>query len=188
MGGSAPDDRYYFSARVELNDTATDLVAGDAQLVKDQVPVPAHRTVEGLSYRAKTERVSTSPVTLRTTVTVTNTSDERVEATIASQCPVNLFVYQDAVSRDASPLRDPVWYPTLICYMQMLNFKLLPGESREFTARVTATEILSDSLPDARYYFTVVVWTQGRRIVLAAGDAELYLPPESRENDIPLTP
>ena len=49
MGDSLPDGRYYFSARVELNDTATDLVAGDAQFAKDKVPVPALRIVEGLS-------------------------------------------------------------------------------------------------------------------------------------------
>src|SRR5690606_2756215 len=58
------------------------------------------------------------------------------------------------------------------CTMQLVELDLAPGESREFQASTRADEILGDSLPVGRYYFTALLRPNGRAGEVPAGEGD----------------
>ena len=127
-------------------------------------------TAEGVTYTAETRIAETAPVTMYTTVRVENTSSGRQEVTFPDGCVVLLRAYRDAARTGA-----PAWDQQrgVACTMQLVTMSLAPGESREFLARATADQILGDSLPPGRYYFTALLRPAGRAVEVPAGEGEL---------------
>jgi hypothetical protein len=131
---------------------------------------PQRAAVGGVTYSAETRIAETAPVTVYATARVENTSSTQQEVTFPDGCVVLLRAYRDA-SRTGAPAWDQ--QQGAVCTMMLVQVSLAPGESREFVASVRADEILGDSLPAGRYYFTAVLRPDGQRVEIAAGKAEL---------------
>jgi hypothetical protein len=85
-----------------------------------------------------------------------------------------LFVYRDRARRDAAPCSgEPDWRSAWRCEGGFNEAWLNGGQSWMLEGEATAQEILGDSLPPGRYYFAAVVQTEGQKIYLSAGDANL---------------
>ena len=127
-------------------------------------------TVEGVTYTAEVRIAETAPPTVYATARVENRSSSRQDITFPDGCVVLLRAYRDAARTGA-----PAWdqQQGAICTMQLVVLDLAPGESREFQASVRADEILGDSLPAGRYYFTALLRPNGRVVEVSAGEAEL---------------
>lgn len=127
-------------------------------------------TVEGVMYTAETRIAETAPPTVYATARAENTSSSRQEVTFPDGCVVLLRAYRDAARTGA-----PAWdqQQGVMCTMQLVELSLAPGESREFLASARADQILGDSLPAGRYYFTAVLRPNGRVVEVPAGEAEL---------------
>ena len=50
---------------------------------------------------------------------------------------------------------------------------LQQGDSRTFSLRASARDILGERLPPGRYYFVAVVRAEERAVYLSAGEADL---------------
>jgi len=127
-------------------------------------------TVEGVTYTAETRIAETAPPTVYATARVENTSSSRQDITFPDGCVVLLRAYRDAARAGA-----PAWdqQRDAMCTMQLVELSLAPGESREFLASARADQILGDSLPAGRYYFTAVLRPNGRVVEVPAGEGEL---------------
>lgn len=127
-------------------------------------------TVGGVTYSAVTRIAETAPVTVYATARAKNTSSGRQEVTFPDGCVVLLRAYRDAARTGA-----PAWDQQrgVACTMQLVTMSLAPGETREFLARATADQILGDSLPAGRYYFTALLRPDGQAVEVPAGDGEL---------------
>lgn len=131
---------------------------------------PQQATVGGVRYTAETRIAETAPVTVYATARVENTSSTQQGVTFPDGCVVLLRAYRDPARTGA-----PAWdqQQGAVCTMMLVQLSLAPGESREFVAGARADEILGDSLPAGRYYFTAVLRPDGQRVEVAAGEAEL---------------
>ncbi len=142
--------------------------AGEQDLPK---PAPPIETVEGLTFRAETRVVENEgrPRRLRTRVIITNRSTQRVRIHYGD-CSPQLRAYRHAhrSGRPAwyegrLPSQDPntkIW--TRICDAYGLHDVMGPGDSavvQRFQMEPTVREVLGDSLPEGRYFFTAVFRT-----------------------------
>jgi hypothetical protein len=109
--------------------------------------------------------------TVRTLVSVTNTSRKRVTTTVPRDCPVLAYAYRSAALRDSVPARAAAWSPPERCYNYEHPFALEPGQSWVFAHDVPASKIVAHT-GSGRFWFTALI--AGRTAVfLAAGDLEL---------------
>lgn len=156
---------YYFRAMVRLNGDSTEIAAGKLALPK---LAPSIETVEGLTFRAETRVAENEgrPKRLLTRVIVTNHNTRRVEVNYGN-CSPQLRAY-----RHAHRSGRPVWYEgrlpgkdpktgmlTRICDAYGLVDIIDPGDSlvvERFQLEPTVREVLGDSLPERRYFFTAV--------------------------------
>lgn len=136
-------------------------------------PASEVRVFESVEYRAETQVMESFPVQLRTRATVTNRAGRTAEVVFPDGCVVLLRAYRSP-ERSGPPAWDQAG--AVGCTMALVEVALAPGEAREFSTGASARDILGDSLPDARYYFTAVLRPGGTEVEVAAGDAELAVP------------
>lgn len=129
------------------------------------------RTVGGVAYRAETLVLESFPVQLRPQVRMRNETGDDVTVTFPDGCLVYLRAYRDA-SRTGKPAWDQA--AVLGCTAALAPVSLAAGDSTILRGpAVSAAEILGDSLPAARYFFTAVLRPESQEVELAAGEAEL---------------
>ncbi len=111
------------------------------------------------------------PVQLHAMVSVRNVTDAATTATFPDGCLILLRAYRDA-SRTGKPAWDEA--RSRVCTMAIESFTLAPHDSTVISGRtIGAAEILGDSLPPGRYYFTALVRPGGQAVELVAGVADL---------------
>lgn len=133
--------------------------------------IRAYRTVEGVEYRAYTAVLESFPVQLRPEVTVRNEGGDERTIRFPDGCVVLLRVY-----RDESRTGNPAWDQerTVGCFQAVQEITLAAGDSTVIRrGTISAAEILGDSLPAGRYYFSVVLRPDWQSLELAAGEADL---------------
>lgn len=123
-----------------------------------------------LKWVAETAIMESFPVQLATTVKVQNVGSKPAVVELSSGCPVFLRVYRTP-ERSGPPAWDQAQH--VFCTMALQVVQIGPGESRSFTTRTNAAEILGDSLPNGRYYLTAYVNRTGGGPELPAGEADL---------------
>jgi hypothetical protein len=128
------------------------------------------RTEGDLRYSATTLVMESFPVQLATTVTVANIGSRPAALEFSDGCPVLLRAYR-APDRTAPPAWDQE--RETFCTLAIQQVTITPGESREFTVRTDARQILGDSLPNGRYLLTAVLRKTGWPLELDAGEVEL---------------
>ncbi len=164
LGDSLPPGHYFFTISFQRSAGAIELPAGDASL---------DFGVEGLSYHAETQLTDTAPRQLRTEVTVTNTSNRRVRIEYG-HCALSIRAYR-------TPERSgkPAWDERRLgrpCPLYLAGNTLRPGESispSQFRSSIPVPEILGDSLPEGRYYFSANLELNGQMAAIPAGEGEL---------------
>ncbi|HEX7118039.1 MAG TPA: BsuPI-related putative proteinase inhibitor [Longimicrobiales bacterium] len=131
----------------------------------------ANRTVSGITYRADTRVMESFPVRLGPTVSVRNDSGTPRTIRFPDGCVVLLRVYTEP-ERTGQPAWDQA--RTVGCFQAIQEVDLAPGDTATLAGgTIGAAEILGDSLPAGRYYFTVVLRPDGQVLELAAGAADL---------------
>lgn len=131
----------------------------------------AYRTAEGVVYRADTAILESFPVQLRPELTIRNESGSERTIRFPDGCLTLLRVYRDE-SRSGKPVWDQAY--TVGCIQAVQEFKIAAGDSTVIRqGTISAAEILGDSLPSGRYYFTVVLRPDWQTLELAAGEADL---------------
>ena len=174
LGRFLPDGRYYWLARVQVNNQTIEVPLGRLLLKMDEQPLPRQRSIDGLLYRVDTWTAATSPTAVGSTLSVVNETDALTAASIAETCPFSLYGYREKARRDGAFVAgEPDWGPKGRCLLEMVFLRLGAGESRQFNMTVPGAEILGDSLPEGRYYLAAVVRLKNRSIWLAAGEIQL---------------
>ena len=134
---------------------------------------------------------------LRTVVTLTNRSDRPVHVEYGA-CSVRVLAFANAersgTPRWNSDLRRPrSGAAGYACLTYLLATDVPPGavlSTRELTMAAPLVEMLADSLPDGRYYFSVDVDLANRPPIrgISAGSADVALPrpplPATRSADL----
>lgn len=123
-----------------------------------------------LKWVAETAIMESFPVQLATTVKVENVGSKPAVVEIANGCPIFLRAYRTP-DRTGTPDWDQAQH--VFCTMALEVVQLGPGESRSFTTRTNAAEILGNSLPNGHYYLAAFVNKTGSGIQLDAGEADL---------------
>lgn len=174
LGRFLPDGRYYWLARVQVNDQTIEVPLGQLLLKMDEQPLPRQRSIDGLLYRMDTRAAATSPTAVGSTLSVVNQTDALLAASIADRCPFSLYAYREKARRDAAFVAgEPDWRSKERCLLETVFLRLGPGESRQIGISVPGAEILGNSLPAGRYYLAAVVRLRNTSIWLAAGDIQL---------------
>ncbi len=175
LADSLPNGRYYFTGRLELNSRSTaEFKIGEAALTMRRPSLPKTRTADAVTYHARTELASASPLTVRTRVSATLTHAGGALLRYSADCPVTLLAYRDRARRDAAPRSgEPDWKSPRRCGKGLQEMSLDRGESRTFEVRATAGEILGSSLLPGKYYFAVAIQTDQQRVFLSAGETNL---------------
>ncbi|MFN2601339.1 MAG: hypothetical protein ABR582_01140 [Gemmatimonadaceae bacterium] len=177
-GGRKSLGPWYIVAELHLPDMVLDLRAGEATFD------PGLRT---LTYKVRTNVEGTAPTSLVTHITAYNNGADTVHLEYGA-CAIDLQAY-----RNPKKTGKPVWvssrrgppaqvvrnfnmYPRYICPDYLAIGSIAPHDSaspREFTESVRTYEILADSLPAGRYYFTAAFSLNWRIVDLDAGYADL---------------
>ncbi|CAN5196157.1 hypothetical protein BH24GEM2_BH24GEM2_17150 [soil metagenome] len=121
------------------------------------------RTLEGLTFEGETRVVEGRPKRLRTAVTVTNMGNRPVRIEYGP-CSFHLRAYRH-VHRTGRPVWDEQRWPNpnpktgvfRICDLYAVTFVVEPGASHtahSFQIEPTVPDVLGDSLPPGRYFFT----------------------------------
>lgn len=127
--------------------------------------------IEGdLQYHADTAIMESFPVQLAATVTAENIGSRPAALEFPDGCAVLLRAYRTP-ERTGTPAWDQE--RETFCTMAIQRFTINPGESRQFTVRTDARQILGDSLPNGRYFLTAVLRKAGWTLELHAGEADL---------------
>lgn len=125
--------------------------------------------VGGVTFRAETAVLESFPVQLRVRVIASNESAAPVRFTTGG-CRVLLRAYRTPGHGGA-----PAWSQEhgAICIMDLELVRLQPGQSREYTTRASARQILGDSLPNGRYRLEAAFYKDGALVPLDAGEVDL---------------
>jgi hypothetical protein len=177
--------RYYVSAELSLIDEQKSgdqetvihtLSAGAIDITRDPDPLPASRTIDGLTYAATTRLVhgSAGADTVRTLVLVTNQTPVTHSASVSRDCPIIAYPYRSAARRDSVPIQPPVSYPNRACSIYPYPFALGPGQSWVFGLDVPVAAARA-ALGTGQFWFTA--WMPGSpSVTLAAGNIEIAAP------------
>ena len=167
LGDSLPPGRYYLSATFRLRDRTIEIPAGDVVLSTG---------LDALRYRASV-RVDGS--TLRGRGVVTNAGRSPISLEFGS-CALKLRAYRTAArtgppawrSEGRQPYGGGGFYG---CGAVLHGAVIAPGDSlARFGVESLVIEVLGDSLPDGRYYFTAVIeLNSGASPEIPAGEAQL---------------
>lgn len=151
----------------------------------DLPPALAVVDLDGVRYTATSRLSDTTPRQVVVTVTAENHTGDPIEIEVAANidspgaCGAvsRLLVYRTP-ARSGQPTWDS-FDMDAICPAIATAITLEPGAPREFTRLTDVRDILGDSIPNGRYYFTAALeFSVGpnhtdRTIVLAAGDLDL---------------
>jgi hypothetical protein len=169
---SLPEGRYALATLFRLADETLEIPAGEVTL--------SHPS-DGLAFRGSTALVGTG---LRATGAVTNTTTRPVQIEFGA-CALVLRAYR-GVDRAARPVWDSrrraPWAGSYGygCPAYLATRTLAPGQTilpDEFAGRFPLIEILGDSLPDGRYYFSASLQINSIHTPeFAAGSLRLSLP------------
>jgi hypothetical protein len=171
LGESLPPGRYAFAALFRLADETLEIPAGELEL---------SNRLEGFAYRASTRLVGTR---LHATASITNTTSRPIYLEYGD-CALSVRAY-----RTADRSGEPAWrsefrapwagYGGYDCLAYLATATVAPGatfQPREFQLAVPVIEILGDSLPDGRYYFSASLRLNfARTAEFPAGSANLSL-------------
>jgi hypothetical protein len=148
------------------------LIAAGCPAPELPIPIGSPQTtvVNDITYRVEPFSELTVPVTVGATAAVSNRTERRRTVTFPDGCVVLLRAYRDA-DRSGAPAWDQ--RRAVMCTQAIVQARLDPDDSVEYSARATAREILGDSLPGGRYYFTAYLRPDGRVVELPAGQMEL---------------
>ncbi|MCU1292339.1 MAG: hypothetical protein JWP08_1189 [Bryobacterales bacterium] len=148
------------------------LLAAAASRTQAQIP--------GLEYHATSSVEGVAPTSLVTSVIVTNRTAAPIELQYGDR-PLELRAY-----RSADTSGQPVWRSELsgppfmkkgwqgVTSLMLYERILAPGQSigaPAFGAKIPTYEILADSLPDGRYYFTAQLELNNQKFTFDAGSA-----------------
>jgi hypothetical protein len=170
LGDSLPPGRYYLSATVRLRDRTVEIPAGD---------VVMSTGLGALRYQAS---VGVDGSTLRGRGVVVNAGGRPVSVEYGS-CALNLRAYRTAArtgppawrSEERQPYGGGGFYG---CDAVGHGAVIAPGDSlARFGVESPVIEVLGDSLPDGRYWFTAVIELNSAASPdIPAGDAQLSAP------------
>lgn len=172
VGETRPPGRYAFTAVFRLADETLEIPAGELELPN---------RLEALTYNVDTRLVDTL---LYATASVTNAGTRAVYLEYGD-CVLSLRAYR-APERTGTP----VWRSearatwdgahSYICLAYLAVTTLAPGATAnplERELRIPVVEVLGDSLPDGRYYFSGTLRLNSMRTPeVLAGSAELAFP------------
>lgn len=139
----------------------------------------ADTTIAGLEYRVSTMLVG-SIVEAR--VSLRNPATDTIRMAIPG-CSRWLRAYETPARAD-----QPAWDEkgrlgwneeigaVIACTAQEENLVLGPGQSRSHEIRYSVDAILGDSLPEGRYYMSVLIESHGQPVAIPAGSVELMRP------------
>lgn len=142
--------------------------------------VPDSDRLDGLEFSGGVDVAESFPVQLGFDLRVRNTADRELHL-VSDGCGVLPRAYGSA-SRTGEPAWDG--RPGAPCLAHAAPVTLAPGEVRRFSRSYSARDVLGDSLPDGRYFFTVTYRAalaldgEPRLVEVTAGEAELALPRE----------
>ncbi len=168
LSDSVPPGRYFLSATYRLRDRTLELPAGEVVLRSglEALRYPVRLTVRGDSLRAHAN--------------VVNAGRARV-ALEYGECALQLRAYRSADRSGPPAWRSEHRRPYeggfgYVCAGIGYSTTLAPGDSlrRPFELGVPVLEVLGDSLPDGRYWFTASIRLNfGMTPEVPAGDATL---------------
>jgi hypothetical protein len=179
LGDSLPPGRYYFEAVLRLEGTTIEFQQGEGELSPDTLlPV---RSLEGLRFQPEVrlepaggpQAIGTMQI-LEATVQITNASERRVEITYGP-CSFSIRAYREP-SRSGTPAWDSLLQRRASCPDIGYEAVLVPGESfppGHLRVEAAVPEILGDSLPSSRYYFTAILELNRDTLRITAGNADL---------------
>lgn len=134
--------------------------------------------VDGVRYSAQASVESAEPFRVLATISATNVS--RTSRLIEyGHCAARLLAYKDT-ARSGSPVWDqrrvvanPDTGNAFVCLLYLRRVQLAPNqtfEPDEFKTVAEGRDILGDSLPEGRYYLTVLLEVNWDTLKIAAGD------------------
>ena len=178
LGDSLPEGHYYFATGLDLNGDTVRVPAGEARLtMNSRAAIPIGLSDE-LSYRAELDIPESSPLCVRGSVKVINTSDQEV---LLEYGRGTVWLRIDSTTNPSSPSvweetkwlgRDPELAATWTS-PHTLKWRLLaPGDSfapPEFTQVIPLPEILGDSLPEGLYTFSMMLHLRADTVQVPAG-------------------
>ena len=151
---SLPPGRWHFDAVLRANGDTLRIRAGSAVLPPTRIHLGSTYPLDGFSYAVESQP---GPSVHEVRVVIRN-AGMRPDLTreVARDCPVVLYAYRSAEAQRTSPPA-PAWVSPRACGPATEPVRLRTGESRTFTRRFTAREVLGDSLPPGRYFVTAIV-------------------------------
>jgi hypothetical protein len=167
LGDSLPPGRYYLSATFRLRDRTIEIPAGDVVLSTG---------LDALRYRAST---GVAGSTLHGRGVVINAGASPISVEYGS-CALRLRAYRTAARTGPPAWRSEGRQPYggggfYACDLAGRGAVIAPGDSlARFGVESPVIEVLGDSLPDGRYYFTAVIeLNSGASPEIPAGETQL---------------
>jgi hypothetical protein len=166
-GDTLPNARVYVFAVVDRLRDLLDVPAGPVDVVSPN---------SGLVLTASTAVTGPNADTLTARLTITNTNTESVRIEYGA-CSMRLLAYRSPARQGTAVWNSGARFGGRIaCPAYLAVGVVRPGETaspKEFNAAYTVREVLGDSLPSGRYYFSAHVRLNWRESDIRAGDAEL---------------
>lgn len=145
----------------------------------DPPTVPRVVQLDQLAFRGGVDVQESFPVQLGFHLEAHNVSDQDVQL-LTDGCGLRARAYRTP-ARTGRPAWDS--RPAGPCLALAASVTVAAGDTVRWMLDVSAAEVLGDSLPDARYFFTAGVGSASiensenvREIEVEAGDAELAVP------------
>ena len=140
----------------------------------DPVRPPAtapSRVQDGVTYTADVAVMESFPVQLRPSLTLENNNPAPTEIVFNNGCVVLMRAYRSAARSGRAEYDQTRAFG---CTAALVEVELSPGARRSFDgSTVSAADVLGDSLPEGRYYLSVVASPFGQEIEIAAGSVDL---------------
>lgn len=176
LGDSLAPGPYRFTVLLHTGGDSVEVNAGRVFVTAD--PRPLVRSPRGLTYRVRSVVGDKDGASVQLAIQLINGTDRRVALEYGA-CLLQLLVHENAdragpaVWNSAKQLDETGQLPVCPLYLKFLQ--LGPGETRkpEFRAAFPGADILGDSLPVGKYYFTAQLVVGGDIVDLPAGSGTL---------------